>query len=613
MKNKEAIKKFIDNEKNLEIIGKNLDLDDVLENPYILTGFVSLEKIEKLIENDKNFQKMDLRDFRTRAYIFEYANIQFKNNHTAFKKSELIEFIQANTNNEVDEVFIGNVIKNLISKDIYIKKVNESILTTHYYYEVEFYIYKTIKENMGHSKGEILNSIDLEEYIDSCEREQGFKYAEKQRDILIKVNKRNNIDVLNGYAGTGKTTTIKGILDLYTKVAKKKIICAAFSGVAASRIKQATGYDAITVHSLLGYDGEKFNRNENNKLDYDLIVLDEGGMLNSTLLAVFFNSICFSKSSIIFAGDLAQLQPVSNGEPFRNIIQNKIVSDVIVLDKVYRQKEEQAINIIAQSVRLGELPDYQRKYADFEFIHSLGDNILEDMKKCIQKVKVTLDVFMNEKRYEEYINFFQIITPIRKSELGVDALNLFAQKMLNNKSMKLETKRLEFDQKSIMEYDKVIHLQNRIMKTISYSDFIKIKDMDLNGAAIIETNERKVMNGQVGIVLKIAEDLRNRVFVYYPLDDYVTIYTNSDVVKFKLLDLGYALTVHKMQGSQNENILIPIVSRFKIMLNAQLLYTAITRAKNMLTVVGEKSAFEYGATNIDKNRRITVLSNISNQ
>jgi exodeoxyribonuclease V alpha subunit len=180
---------------------------------------------------------------------------------------------------------------------------------------------------------------------------------------------------------------------------------------------------------------------------------------------------------------------------------------------------------------------------------------------------------------------------------------MFVQNILNEKEIH---NKIEFDNKTIKMYDKVMHLQNRNMKTIDYSKFVQLNENDILDNYTIE---RKVMNGQVGIVLRVTSDVRNKLYVYYPLDDYVAIYTLSDVIKFKIIDLGYVMTVHKSQGSQYSRLLMPMVSRFSIMLNTQLLYTAVTRAKDMLTIIGEKRAFEEASTNISKNRRITLLNN----
>ena len=178
--------------------------------------------------------------------------------------------------------------------------------------------------------------------------------------------------------------------------------------------------------------------------------------------------------------------------------------------------------------------------------------------------------------------------------------------IVNPVENKIVDNKIEFDNKTIKMYDKVMHLQNRNMKTIDYSKFVQLNENDILDNYTIE---RKVMNGQVGIVLRVTSDVRNKLYVYYPLDDYVAIYTLSDVIKFKIIDLGYVMTVHKSQGSQYNRLLMPMVSRFSIMLNTQLLYTAVTRAKDMLTIIGEKRAFEEASTNISKNRRMTLLNN----
>lgn len=597
---KKFLDKFTKNKTIIEDITKNLNFEDILKNPYKLIEYISLEDIEKVINcNDSDsFNKTLLRNNRIRAYIFDYVNINLSKSNTAIIKKELINYILSKVNNEVDAESIEIEISNLVNNDIYLKNINDEVLTTKYFFEVESYILEIVMMNSKIHKNKILDDKELELYLNDCEVNQGFIYDKKQRDILKNINKRHNINFLNGYAGTGKTTTAKGVLDLYAKFTNK-IICAAFSGVASARIKHATGYESITVHSLLNYDGEKFNRNEKNKLDYDFIFIDESGMIYSELFAVLLNAIDFRRTEVLFAGDLGQVQPISNGDPFRDILINNITQNIITLDRVYRQNEEQAINIIAQDVRKGVIPNYLKKYEDFEFINSLGQNILVDFEKEILKIKEPLNKLFEEKKYLQYINHFQVITPIRKSEFGVEELNIFIQNILNPET---NINKINFNNKQIRVFDKVMHLQNRIMKTINFDKFLESD----NNEAIIE---KKVMNGQIGIVLKITDDEREKVFVYYPLDHYVAIYTLLDVIRFKLLDLGYAMTVHKSQGSQYSRLLMPMVSRFSIMLNTQLLYTAITRAKDMLTIIGEKKAFEEAATNISKNRRITLLNN----
>ena len=600
---KNFLNKFTTNNSILKEIMNNLNYEDILKNSYILIEYISLEEIEKVINSDNEIDKTLLTNHKIRAYIFEYVNINIAKGHTAIIKKEMIDYILSKVNNEFNEKELEAEILNLINNEIYLRIVNDEVLTTKYFYEVENFIVDTVITNSKICKSNILSERDLELYMDDCEIKQGFKYDSKQRDILRHINERSNLNILNGYAGTGKTTTAKGVLDLYSKFTNK-IICAAFSGVASARIKHATGYESITVHSLLNYDGEKFNRHEKNKLDYDFIFIDESGMLYSELFAILLSAIDFRRTEVLFAGDLGQVQPIANGDPFRDIIVNRITDNIITLDKVFRQNEKQAINIIAQDVRKGIVPDYLKKYDDFEFINSLGQNILVDFEKEVQKIKEPLNKLFHEKKYLEYIGYFQVITPIRKSEFGVDELNTFIQDILNTES---NCNKIEFNDKQIKVNDKVMHLQNRIMKTIDYDKFIELTN---NNTLLSEfTIEKKVMNGQIGIVLKITNDERDKLYVYYPLDGYVAIYTLLDVIKFKLLDLGYAMTVHKSQGSQYSRLLMPMVSRFSIMLNTQLLYTAITRAKDMLTIIGEKRAFEEGSTNISKNRRITVLNN----
>ena len=214
------------------------------------------------------------------------------------------------------------------------------------------------------------------------------------------------------------------------------------------------------------YDGERFNKNEKEQLDYSFILLDEAGMIDSELFYSLLKAINFSRTILMIAGDSAQLQSVGNGDLYSDILLNSLCQTV-TLDKVYRQKEEQVINLVAQSVRVAQMPSYYADsgFDDFKFIRAYRTDIIEQIRVVTRTYLIGLRELLNEQRYGQYITEFQVIAPMKKKEIGVYALNNVLQEIINASTDEDDNKIVVIKNYErnlkIKENDKVIHLKNQ--------------------------------------------------------------------------------------------------------------------------------------------------------
>jgi exodeoxyribonuclease V alpha subunit len=441
---------------------------------------------------------------------------------------------------------------------------------------------------------------------------------------------------LYGLAGSGKTTTSKDVLDLLGIVTdRNKTVVASLSGVAANRAKTVTGYDGMTIHSLLGFNpAEGWAYNEKNKLPHEVIMLDECSMIDSRLFNDLIKAIDFTKTILFLVGDPAQIQSIGPGDMYKNVIDSGVCKGV-GLDQVFRQKDDQFINIFATKyIREGKmLEGHKRECGDFTFKdisiadgwkikkevsdtewakyrESNNQTILDEVSRTATLYKDYMAGLKESKNIAKYMSFFQAISPQKAGLLGVENLNTVLQKIFNpDVCAKSE------DSKDIVVtpfarygfFDKIIHLKNKNMKVCSVSDFRKNKH---NFFDYIKdsTDTRRVFNGQMGIILDVKESAGQQfISVFYPNEKYITVYNKSDVMK-GMIQLSYSLSIHKSQGSEFDITVLPVTYSHYRMLNNQLFYTAFTRAKNKLYVLGEESALKRGVTNVKDTKRDTVLA-----
>jgi len=449
----------------------------------------------------------------------------------------------------------------------------------------------------------------VEHFLARAEKRLRLSFAAEQREIIMAVGTgRRRLYALSGYAGTGKSTISKAILELLREFfcPEDEIVCCAFTGMASARIRRLTGFPAFTIHTLLKYRGENnFEYHADNPLPYKVVLLDEAGMVNLQLFYRLVQAVG-EETMLIMVGDPAQLPPIGAGNVFGDLLDKPFLRHVS-LTRIYRQDEESVLTYFANIIRTGEVPpDYQGQYRDFAFISQDIDNYFQLRQSLSAAEMREVREKNNEKICERLLDLarravgelrhpswdFQVLTPLRKGILGTEALNIALQKIFNPEGRHPVSRYGALFQ----EGDKVVHLQNKDMDTAIYTP-------NLLQQPRITFQTRRIFNGSVGIIKKIDPE-NEEFFVLYP--DYVVVRYDFDHIR-DLIDLAYCLTVHKSQGSQYKYVAIPLSNSHYIMLNNRWFYTAITRAEQKVFLVGQQYAFNRACSNVETARRFTFL------
>ncbi|MEA3347647.1 MAG: AAA family ATPase [Pseudomonadota bacterium] len=447
-------------------------------------------------------------------------------------------------------------------------------------------------------------------FINEQQQSLGFTLAPEQRRIITMIGTgKRRLYALSGYAGTGKSTIAKTILDFLSQhyCDRKEIICCAFTGMAAARIRKLTGYKAYTIHSLLKYQGDnRFEFNRERPLPYKVILLDEAGMVNSQIFYRLALAIA-KKSLFIMVGDPAQLPPIGAGNVFADILGKSYLANTS-LNQIFRQSEDSVLVHFANIIRKGELPpNHDRHYKDFIFMREDIPNYFQLKKELPEKELREIRGACNERIRQLILELaakavkrlkfptwdFQVLTPVRRGPLGTEVLNHQLQEVFNPQS-RCQTERFG----TIFKVDdKVVHLQNKDMECAYYRQ-------GFSPSQSAEWRRQRIFNGFVGIIKEI--DLDNELFyVVYPGP--LVVRYNFDHIR-DIIDLAYCLTVHKAQGSQYKYVAIPLSNSHFMMLNNKWFYTAITRAEKKVYLIGQQFAFKRSCTNVEAAIRNTFLS-----
>ncbi len=467
-------------------------------------------------------------------------------------------------------------------------------------YDAEKFLFESFVERSKRDSGGYVKDLDAF-LVDSS-----LKLGAEQREAVEMINKGASILFLVGYAGTGKSTTSKTILELLnTRYDNKEIMTCALSGIAAQRISDTTGFESATIQSLL------VKHEESDKFPYSVVLIDEASMINSSLFARLMSKIS-NKAIVIIVGDDAQLPPIGAGNVLSDVLTLSL-APIVKLTRIYRQSPEQAITLIANEIRRGEVPQYRGKYEDFEFVdisianyYALKNQLSQDELKSLREQNsqdIVAEILhrvvdsiekaryrLSNKLIKEYLNYFQVITPMKGGTLGSNNLNKVLQEYFNPNPKKcIKRGELEF---RLM--DKVVHTKNENMNSWSAEGFKMGED----------SHERRIFNGMSGLLFKIDEE-EEQAFVFYPNEDVVVVYEYEELKSHIML--SYALTIHKVQGMEYDIVVIPMSFTHFIMHNTKLIYTAITRAKHKCILVGEGAAFENACRRVEVTRRDTVL------
>lgn len=472
-------------------------------------------------------------------------------------------------------------------------------------YDSEKFLYDNFKERAKKDSGGYVKNLD--EFLADKE----LKLGEQQLGAVKAINSGSSILFLVGYAGTGKSTTSKTILELLNvRYDSKEIMTCALSGIASQRIADTTGFESATIQSLL------VKYEDRDHFPFSVVLIDEASMINSSLFARLVRKVS-NKAILIVVGDDAQLPPISAGNVLSDVLSLEL-APIVKLTKIYRQSEEQAITLIANDIRKGQVPLYRQKYDDFEFIqvnienyyvlkNQLPQNELQNLREenanqiitqIVHKVVNSIEkarLRLKNKEIKEYLNYFQVITPMKGGTLGSNNLNKVLQEYFNPNPKKC----VKRGGSEFRLMDKVVHTKNENMTSWS-GDGFKIGE---------DANQRRIFNGMSGLLFQINEE-DEQVFVFYPNEDVVVVYEYEEIKSH--LMLSYALTIHKVQGMEYDIVVIPITFSHFIMHNTKLIYTAITRAKHRCLVVGESGAFESACRKLEMTKRDTVLLELSN-
>lgn len=445
------------------------------------------------------------------------------------------------------------------------------------FFRAETYVAKKLKQlarNAAH-----MSLSDVERMIDKSETESGIRYAKMQRQA-IRDALLNGVMVLTGGPGTGKTTIIKGLISIF-RAMDYSIALAAPTGRAAKRMSEATSYEAKTIHRLLEMDMTveegRFLRNDKEPLDEDVIIIDEASMVDILLMEALLKAVK-NGTRLLLIGDVDQLPSVGAG----NVLSDVCASGMFRVDRlteVFRQSESSLITVNAHRINRGEIPELKRTDADFFYLKRETEEGIRDT--VIDLVKNRLPRSYGG----EIVNRIQIITPSRKGLSGTELLNMGLQAALNPPSP---------DKRERRSRDVVFREGDRVMQTRN--------DYGIEWESTGGKAGMGVYNGDIGVVLSIDGESESMEIQF---DDRRCVY---DFGMLDELEHAWAVTVHKSQGSEYPVVILPLFRCAPLLLNRNLLYTAVTRASKMVILVGSYQILTQMIENNQHMERCTLLA-----
>ena len=570
-----------------EIYGGNT-INIVKTNPYKLVedidgiGFLTADRIAKSIGISSD------SEFRVRAGIlYSLLNSIEKSGNTFLPKKALFSL----TSNllELDEEILDNLFESSLDSltmdktcmKIWQDNVEIVILTKYYFYE-----------NSVAQKLALLNftqkieKIDVENEITHFEQKNKIQFHEEQKiAIITAIN--NGVSVITGGPGTGKTTIIKCIIEIL-KQQKQKYILMAPTGRASKRLSDSTGEEAKTIHRALevAQGGTanigKFVYNENNPLKTNAVIVDEMSMVDVALMS----SLCKAlprQCRLILVGDKDQLPSVGAGNVLDDIIKSEIIS-VCTLTKIFRQNDDSLIVTNAHLINEGKMPVIDNTCKDFFFEEKLDSNSIKN--SIIDLVTKRLPNFTKLDSTQ-----IQVLAPLKAGVCGISNLNKILQDSINPPSIK---------KMEITVGENIFRVGDKVMQTTNNYNLVWTK---MNG--FVEEQGEGVFNGDIGYIADI--DFQNNETIVEFEDGRICNYPRTEIAQ---LSLAYAITIHKSQGSEFDIVVIPVIAGAPMILTRNLIYTAVTRAKKMVVLVGEKKNLKKMISNNYTVQRYTLLKNL---
>ncbi|KHD37158.1 ATPase AAA [Clostridium acetobutylicum] len=544
---------------------KSKAIEVVKQNPYILVeeisgiGFKTADKIARSLGIQGN------SPFRVESGVCYVINEFCALGNTYMPMDKLVKNCINVLNVKKEEVEKA-IYECTLSQKIKVEIINgENCVFTMEYYYCEIGITRKII-TLAYDSYKSLE-IDVDQKIIQFENENKIKFAPSQVEA-IEGAFSNGIEVITGGPGTGKTTIIRCITYIFEEL-NMKVFMAAPTGRAAKRMSESTGREAKTIHRMLelGYEDEVFFDNNNDStLQCDVVIIDEASMIDVVLMNSLLKSIGMG-TRVIIVGDVDQLPSVGPGNVLRDIIESKCVK-VIRLNNIFRQAKESMITVNAHKINSGEMPLLNKKDKDFYFIRE--DNAEAITNTIISLVYKRLPLFNKSWKAARDI---QVLSPMKKGIAGVANLNVSLQSIINPPDKSKDE--IKFRDNIFRVGDKVMQIKNNYM----------LKWNRINGDG--EKTGEGVFNGDIGFISNIDED--NNVIVIFDDEKEVTY----ERINLDELELAYAITIHKSQGSEFPVVVLPMTMGPPLLMNRNLLYTGITRAKQLVVIVGFPKAIKF--------------------
>ena len=536
----------------------------VKENPYRLAldisgiGFKTADKIARSMGIDPNSQ------IRAEAGLIYVLSELVDEGHVYYPYEELKEKTAALL--EVDRAILDTALATLAEQNRVLIEERPEVRAVYLtpLHVAEANVARRLKTLIESPKQ--LLQIDIEKAIEWVQGANHIELAETQKQALRKAI-GGKVLVLTGGPGTGKTTLVNSLVRILERKGQR-IVLASPTGRAAKRLSEVTGREAKTIHRLLEYSPSEggFKRNEENPLDADLVVIDEASMVDILLMNHLLKAIP-STATLLLVGDVDQLPSVGPGNVLKDIIASGCV-ETVILTEIFRQAQESLIIVNAHRVNRGEFPELKRQQGrrpDFYYVErNTPEEVLGVIKElCVKRLPNAFQL--------SPLDDIQVMTPMHRGTVGVANLNAELQALLNP-----EGKVITRGGRLFRTNDKVMQIRNNYDKEVFNGDIGRIVEVDLEGQKVLIKFEDRVVS-----------------YEWSDLDELV---------------LAYAISIHKSQGSEYPAVVVPLLSQHYIMLQRNLLYTAITRAKRLVVLVGSKRAVAIAVRNNKVQRRYTNLA-----
>ncbi|OYO86952.1 ATP-dependent RecD-like DNA helicase, partial [Lachnotalea glycerini] len=540
----------------------------IKENPYRLADDISGIGFKIADEIASRVGIHTDSDFRIKSGILYVLLQAINEGHTYLPEALLL--CRAEDLLKVEQLNIQKHIMDMVIDKKLIVKAQEEIKNI---YAARYYYMELNTAKMLHDLN-IQCDVDQKEIYQKLKRielNSEIELDELQQQAIIEAV-RNGLLIITGGPGTGKTTTINAIIK-YFESEELSIQLAAPTGRAAKRMTEATGYEAQTIHRLLEVSGVPdsettggFDRNEENPLDADVVIIDEMSMVDIYLINALLKAIVVG-TRLILVGDVDQLPSVGPGSVLKDIIHSEKFK-VVMLNKIFRQAVQSDIILNAHKINKGERVNADNKSKDFFLLKREDSNVI--IRVLLTLIQKKLPPYVDASSYD-----IQVLTPMRKGNLGVERLNEVLQEYLNPKAASKQEK--EYGQGLFREGDKVMQIKN------NYQIEWEVR----NRYGIMLNKGMGVFNGDMGVIKEINHFTEELVVEF---DEGKTV--SYSFKQLDELELSYAITIHKSQGSEYPAVVIPLLTGPRMLMNRNLLYTAVTRAKKCVTIVGNEETFQ---------------------